>query len=200
MHLFIELLTLVCFLALVVHAWVMRGRQGLELFAAMLFLGLVRENFVIVYRFLYSFAPLSLMLGKAPLISSIIWGFSIYAAVTWTEGITGERLDARRPRPSNRFLALAALFMLALACFYEPFLKLIRMARWEEGTRTVLDVPLIALIGYPTLTVLFLLVWCHIWHRFPRPMPRGTALVLTLIPLAVLHALSLQELKTFLGW
>jgi hypothetical protein len=193
MHLFIEILTLAFFLATVAHAVYLRGREGAAFFAALLYLGFVRENVVTLRDVLYGFSPLHLMLGKAPLIASIIWGYSIYAAVIWAEAVSGERLSSRRPSP--RFLGLAALFMMALACFYEPFLKLIGMAKWQEGTRTVLDVPLIALIGYPSLTVLFLPLWS--WALCGR---RAAALAAALTVLAVVHALGLQALKDFLGW
>lgn len=193
MHLFIEILTLVFFLGTVAHAVYLRGREGAGFFAALLYLGFVRENVVTLRNVLYGFSPLHLMLGKAPLIASIIWGYSIYAAVVWAEAISGERLSSRRPSPL--FLGLAALFMMALACFYEPFLKLIGIAKWQEGTRTVLDVPLIALIGYPSLTVLFLPLWS--WALRGR---RAAALVVALIVLAVAHALGLQALKDVLGW
>lgn len=190
MHLFIEVLTLVSFLATVAHAVLLRGRSGAALFGSLLFLGLVRENFVVLREVLYGFSPLSLMLGKAPLIASIIWGYSIYLAVVWAEELTGEPL--REDRPSPRFLAAAALFMMALACFYEPFLALIRMARWQEGTRMTLDVPWIALVGYPTLTVLYLLLR----SRAKQPLVFYAGLA----GLALAHAAGLQGLKDLLGW
>lgn len=190
MHLFIELLTLLFFLATVAHAVWLRGRSGAGLFGALLFLGFLREV-------LYGFAPLTLVLGKTPLIASIIWGYSIYLAVVWAEVMTGESLEDRRP--SGRFLALAALFMIALAGFYEPFLKLIDMARWQPGTRTTLDVPWITLIGYPSLTVLFLLLWCRLMRR-PPGAARAVLLLASLTALAFLHADSLQDLKDLLGW
>ncbi|MFP5287164.1 MAG: hypothetical protein ACLGI9_15595, partial [Thermoanaerobaculia bacterium] len=132
MHLFIELLTLAFFLGTVAHAVVLRGRTGAAFFGAMFLLGFLRENFVILRDMLYGFSPLHLMLGRAPLIASIVWGYSIYTAVIWAETVSGERLETRRP--SGRFLGLVALFMMALACFYEPFLALIRMAKWQAGT------------------------------------------------------------------
>ncbi|HWM90823.1 MAG TPA: hypothetical protein VN493_08660 [Thermoanaerobaculia bacterium] len=190
MHLFIEVLTLVFFLATVAHAGATRGRGGLALFGSLLFLGFVRENFVVLREVLYGFSPLSLMLGKAPLIASIIWGYSIYLAVVWAEEVTGEPL--REDRPSGRFLAAAALFMMALACFYEPFLALIRMARWQEGTRMTLGVPWIALVGYPSLTILYLLL--RGWAK--RPLLFWTGLAI----LALAHTAGLQALKDLLGW
>jgi hypothetical protein len=111
--------------------------------------------------------------------------------------MTGESLEDRRP--SGRFLALAALFMIALAGFYEPFLKLIDMARWQPGTRTTLDVPWITLIGYPSLTVLFLLLWCKLMRR-PPGVARAVLLLASLTALAFLHADSLQDLKDLLRW
>ncbi len=198
MLLFIECFTLACFLVCLAHALALRGREGAWLFGSLLFLGLLRENFVTLYRLLYEFAPLTLQLGLAPLIGSIIWGYSIYLCIVWVEAVTGEPLSARRP--SSRFLALAALFMMALAAFYEPFLKLIGMARWEEGTWFVLDVPPIALIGYSSLTVLFLLTWS--WSlRWPvQGARRVPCLAGALVPLALGHAAGLQALKTWLGW
>jgi hypothetical protein len=74
------------------------------------------------------------------------------------------------------------------------------MARWQPGTRTTLDVPWIALIGYPSQTVLFLLLWCRVMRRRP-PGPARTALLLTsLVVLALLHVVILQSLKDLLGW
>ncbi|HEX7183936.1 MAG TPA: hypothetical protein VF756_19050 [Thermoanaerobaculia bacterium] len=197
MHLFIELLTLLFFLATVAHAVWLRGKSGAGLFGALLFLGFVRENFVILREVLYGFAPLTLMLGKAPVIASIIWGYSIYLAVIWAEAMTNESLEDRRP--SGRFLTLAALFMIALACFYEPFLKLIDMARWQSGTRVTLDVPWITLIGYPSLTVLFLLLWCQVMRR-PAGIARTVLLLAGLTVIALLHVIGLQGLKDLLRW
>ena len=197
MHLFIELLTLLFFLATVAHAVWLRGKSGAGLFGALLFLGFVRENFVILREVLYGFAPLTLMLGKAPVIASIIWGYSIYLAVIWAEAMTNESLEDRRP--SGRFLTLAALFMIALACFYEPFLKLIDMARWQSGTRATLDVPWITLIGYPSLTVLFLLLWCQVMRR-PAGIARTVLLLAGLTVIALLHVIGLQGLKDLLRW
>jgi hypothetical protein len=197
MHLFIELLTLACFLGFVAHAVAMRGRAGAGFFAAMFLLGFLRENLVIARDILYGFSPLHLLLGRAPLIASIIWGFSVYAATVWAEAVSGERWGERRP--SGRFLGLVALFMIALAFFYEPFLKLIGMARWQEGTRTFLDVPFITWIGYPTLAVLFLLLWGWALGMDSRAK-RFAALLIPLPFLAFGHALGLQELKSALGW
>lgn len=89
--------------------------------------------------------------------------------------------------------------MMALAGFYEPFLKLIDMARWQEGTRTTLDVPWITLIGYPTLTVLFLLLWCRVMRR-PPGGARTALLLVGLTLLALIHAAGLQGIKDLLGW
>lgn len=203
MHLFIETLTLVFFLGCAAHAVATRGRSGAALFGAMLLLGFLRENFVTLRDILYGFGPLHLRFGRAPLIASIIWGYSIYAAVVWAEAVSegrggrGERLEDRRP--SGRFLALAALFMIALACFYEPFLALIHMARWQAGTRTTLGVPWITWIGYPTLAVLFLFLWG--WAMERRTVAgRAAALLVPLPVLACGHAAALQALKTALGW
>jgi hypothetical protein len=194
LHLFIELLTLAAFLATAAHAAWLRGRPGAAIFGAMLLLGLVRENAVALREVLYGFAPLHLMLGKAPLIASVVWGFSIYLALVWAELMTGEPLADRRA--SARLLGAVSLFMIALAWFYEPFLALIEMARWQEGTRTVLDVPLIAMVGYPSLAVAFLLLWTWSRRRGLGPLPTLAALAV----LAVGHAFSLQALKDLLGW
>ena len=197
MHLFIEILTLLFFLACAAHAAATRGRTGAAFFAAMLLLGFLRENFVTVRDLLYGFGPLHLMFGRAPLIAAIIWGYSIYAAVVWTETVSGERLEDRRP--SLRFLARTALFMIALACFYEPFLALLHMARWQPGTRSTLGVPWITWIGYPTLAVLFLLLWG--WALERRTVAgRAAALLIPLPLLAFGHAWGLQAVKTAFGW
>lgn len=204
MHFFIELLTLVFFLACVAHAVLLRGRTGLAFFGAMLLLGFLRENFVALRDILYGFAPLHLRLGRAPLIAAIIWGYSIYAAAVWAETVTGEPLEGPRdpdaPRPTARFLVLVALFMMALACFYEPFLALIHMARWQPGTRATLGVPWIALVGYPALAVPFLLLWSWAMRWSARPATRAATLLLILPLLALGHALGLQALKNALGW
>lgn len=197
MHLFLELTTLAFFLATVAHAVALRGRGGAVFFASLLFLGFVRENFLILREVLYGFAPLTLRMGQAPLIAGIIWGYSIYLAVIWAETATGESLEDRRP--SARFLALAALFMIALTGFYEPFLKLVGMARWEPGTRATLDVPWITWIGYPSLTVLFLLLWSR-WMRHPPGAARAAALLASLTVLALVHAAGLKAVKDLLGW
>lgn len=197
MHLFIETLTLLFFLGFVAHAVILRGAGGAAFFGAMLLMGFLRENFVVLRDILYGFAPLHLMFGRAPLIASIIWGYSIYAAVVWAEAVVGERYGDRRP--SGRFLLLVAVFMIALACFYEPFLSLIGMARWQAGTRAVLGVPLITWIGYPSLAVAFLLLWSWAMRRDSRAK-RIAALLIPLPFLAVGHALGLQAVKDALGW
>jgi hypothetical protein len=196
MHLFVELLTLLFFLATVAHAVWWRGKSGAGLLGALLFRGFVRENVVILRQFLYGFGPLTLMLGKAPLIASIIWGYSLPRGGLGGDP-DGESLEDRRP--SAKLLALAALFMMALAGFYEPFLKLIDMARWQPGTRTTLDVPLDYLAGYLSLTVSFLLLWCGLMRR-PPGVARTALLLLGLTFLALLHVVGLQSLKDLLKW
>jgi hypothetical protein len=195
-HLFIEILTVLFFLGFVAHAAILRGAAGVAFFGALLLLGFLRENFVVLWDLLYDFAPLHLMFGRAPLIASIIWGYSIYAAMVWAEAVSGEQYGTRRP--SGRFLALVALFMIALACFYEPFLARIGMARWQAGTRSVLGVPLITWIGYPSLAVGFLFLWGWAMERGSRAK-RAAALLIPLPFLAVGHALGLQALKNALG-
>jgi hypothetical protein len=197
MHLFIETLTLLFFLGFVAHAVILRGAGGAAFFGAMLLMGFLRENFVVLRDILYGFAPLHLMFGRAPLIASIIWGYSIYAAVVWAEAVSGERYGSRRP--SGRFLALVVVFMIALACFYEPFLALIGMARWQAGTLSVLGVPLITWIGYPSLAVLFILLWSWAMGRDSQAK-RFAALLIPLPFLAVGHAMGLQAVKHAMGW
>lgn len=191
MHLFIELTTLAFFLVTVVHAGRTRGREGIVFFVALLALGLVRENAVVLWNYLYAFAPLNLMLGKAPLIAAIIWGYSIYLAVVWAETVSSARLG--EGRPSGLLLLLTALFMIALAGFYEPFLETVGMSKWEEGTRRIAGVPYAALVGYPTLTAGFLLCWPVLL----RKKVLGGALLLAL---ALVHAVGLQALKSALDW
>ena len=203
MHLFIELITLLFFLITVAHGLRRWRTTGLWFFAALFFLGFARENFVVLRDYLYGFAPLSLMLGKAPMIASIIWGYTIYIAVCWAEAMSGHLLvdeEGRVRQPSTTFLAWVALFMIATVGFYEPFLELIGMARWEEGTRATSGIPWIALIGYPSLAVPFLALWSLASRRFPSPSVRLLAYALLLTPLAVLHAGGLQKLKDLLGW
>jgi hypothetical protein len=196
-HGFIEGLTALFFLITVAHALWLRRAEGAWLMGSLLMLGAVRENFVILREVLYGFAPLSLMLGRAPLIAAVIWGYSIYIAVIWAEEVSGESLERR---VSVRLLALVGLFMVALVGFYEPFLELIGMARWQEGTRATAGVPWIALVGYPALACPFLLLWGWVRHRFPSPGPRLLALAVALPLLASIHAEGLQRLKDWLGW
>ena len=198
MHLFIELFTLGAFLVSLAWAIRRRGALGAWFYGSMLALGAIRENVVILREYLYGFAPLTLMLGAAPVISAIIWGFSIDAAVCWAERVTGERLQSLRW--GWHFLLSVAAFMIALACFYEPFLKLIGMARWQQGTWTVLDVPLTALIGYPSLSVLFLLLWGAVMTRGRGTASRVVALLVLLSALAAVHAWGLQSVKSWLAW
>ncbi|MCB1058405.1 MAG: hypothetical protein KDD11_23125, partial [Acidobacteria bacterium] len=103
-------------------------------------------------------------------------------------------------RPSTAWLLFVALFMISLAGFYEPLLSRVGLARWEEGTRTTFGVPWIALVGYPTLAVTFLLLWSAVLGRWQRAGHRVLALALTLTPLALAHAEGLHRLKHLLGW
>lgn len=201
MHLAIEVLTLLFFAGTAAHAALWRGRLGAGMFVALLWLGFVRENWVAIRDLLYGFAPLHLVLGRAPLIATVIWSFSIWVALVWAEAVAGEPPPpwSGRRRPSARLLALGGLFMMALAGFYEPFLTLLDMARWQEGTRTTLGIPWIALVGYPTLTVGFLLVWSRaIGVR--SATTRSAVLLVALAILGVSHAAGLQALKDLLGW
>lgn len=194
-HLLVETLTLLVFLVCLIHAAWRHGRTGAGFLGALLLVGFVREGYVALRDVLYGFAPLHLMLGPAPLIASVIWGLSIYAAVVWATEVTGQG-ELGAPAPGPRFYAAAALFMMALAGFYEPFLELVGMARWEPGTRATFGVPWIALVGYPSLSVAFLLTYHHL------RAPRGRRLIypLTLVLLAVSHAWGLDALKYHLGW
>lgn len=199
LHLFLELVTLVCFLAVAAHAGWVRGRAGVGLVAALLWAGFVRENFVLLRELLYGFAPLHLQLGRAPMIAAIVWPYSIYLAVVWAEVVTGETLEAR-PRLSGRFLGSVALFMMALACFYEPVLALVGMARWEDGTRATYGVPWIALVGYPSFACAALLVWGWVCGRVGTAGRQAALLSALLAGLALAHAWGLQALKDRLGW
>jgi hypothetical protein len=199
LHLFLELFTLGAFVATGFWARARFGRDGVWLYGFLFVLGGVRENFVILERVLYGYADLALMLGRAPAIGAVIWGFSIVAAVAATEAIRRQplRID-RMPRAGE--LGWVALFMLALAGFFEPFLKLVAMARWQPGTATLAAVPKIALIGYPTLAVASLVLSGSILERFRRPGARCLALGAAALALALGHAWGLQRLKDALGW
>ncbi|MEM9558566.1 MAG: hypothetical protein AAGC60_30215 [Acidobacteriota bacterium] len=202
LHLFLELTTLLFFLVVVAHALVLRGRDGAWLMGSMLALGFVRENCVALYHWLYRFADLHLHLGAAPLITAIIWGYSIYIAICWAESVCGEAvcgdsLETRRASP--RLLAALGVFMIALVGFYEPFLELVDMAKWQDGTRRTLGVPWIALVGYPTLSVPFVAGWCHIMRRH-RGRARLAWMTVFVVTLAFGHAWGLQWLKGVLGW
>ena len=196
MELFLELTTFVFCGIVVWHAWSLRGSKGLSFLAALLALGFVRENFVVLRDILYGYGDL-LTLGAAPVLGAVIWGYSLYVAVCWTEVMTGERLDDLRP--SVRFLAFVGLFMVALVGFFEPFLHLVDMARWQTGTRSTLGVPWIALVGYPSLTVPFVVLWCRL-TRIAGPGGRRLALTLSIPALAIGHAWALAWLKASLGW
>ena len=199
LHLFLELFTLASFL--VSGWWAQRrfGRDGLWLYGFLFALGGVRENFVAFERVLYGYADLTLMLGRAPLVGAIIWGLAIVAGVAAAEAIRGEPFSPARV-PCGAELALVALFLVALAGFFEPFLKLVEMARWQPGTATVLEVPKIALVGYPTFAVASLAVGGLLFGRCRSTGARCVALALAVPPLALGHAWGLQRLKDALGW
>ncbi|HEV8237916.1 MAG TPA: hypothetical protein VGS57_00950 [Thermoanaerobaculia bacterium] len=200
MHFFFELLT-VAFTALTGwHAWRLRGGDGLWLFSSLLVLGTLRENFVALAQWLYGFAPLRLRAGAAPMIAAVVWAFSIYAALCWVEEVSGEQWRVAGWRPTWRFFVLVAIFMMALACLYEPFLALIRMARWEEGTWKMGGVPVIALVGYPSLAVAFLAAFAALGRRLRRGGPLLAGLAVMVPLLAFAHAWGLQALKRALGW
>jgi hypothetical protein len=199
LHLFLELFTLASFLATGWWAGRRFGRDGLWLYGFLFALGGVRENFVILERVLYGYADLNLMLGRAPLVGAIIWGFAIVAGVAAAEAIRGQPFSADRvPRAGE--LAWVALFLISLAGFFEPFLKLVEMARWQPGTATVFEVPKIALVGYPTFALASLAVGGLLLGRFRTAGARCAALALAVPPLALGHAWGLQRLKDALGW
>src|SRR6185503_14508274 len=188
MHFFFELLTVAFTIATGWHAWRLRGGDGVWMFGSLLVLGTLRENFVALAQWLYGFAPLRLRAGAAPMIAAVVWAFSIYAALCWVEEVRDERWGVGDWRPSWRFLGLVALFMMALACLYEPFLALIRMARWEEGTWKVAGVPVIALLGYPSLAVAFLAAFAALGRRLRRGAPLFAGLAVVVPLLAFAHA------------
>lgn len=196
MELFLELTTYAFCTVVAWHAWTLRGPRGLSFLFALLVLGFVRENFVVLRDILYGYGDL-LTLGAAPILGAVIWGYSLYVAVCWTEEMTGERLDDLHP--SSKFLLLVGLFMLALVGFYEPFLDLVDMARWQDGTQTTLGMPWIALVGYPSLTVPFVVLWCRLTRIRDRAL-RWTGVALAVPLLAVAHAWGLAWLKAALGW
>jgi hypothetical protein len=74
------------------------------------------------------------------------------------------------------------------------------MARWEPGTATVLEVPKIALIGYPSFAVLSLAVGGWLLGRSRTRGARLAALALAVPVAALAHALGLAALKHALGW
>jgi hypothetical protein len=198
MHLVLELLT-VSFTALAgLHAWARRGAAGLWLFGSLLLLGAVRESYVAFRDLLYGFAALHLEPGGTPLIAAVVWAYSIYVALAWSDEIAGPRSSEAVPPALT--LALVALFMVALACFYEPFLAMTGLARWEEGTRATAGVPWIAIIGYPTLAVAFLVVHGAIAATVRHPLARLLAVAVAVPALGLGHAWGLQELKRLLGW
>jgi len=199
LHLFLELFTLASFVATAWWSARRWGRDGAWLVATLFALGAVRENFVVLERSLYGFADLSLMLGVAPLIAAIIWGFSIVTAVAAAESIRGVPYEVGRlPRWSEA--ALVALFMIALAFFFEPFLALVEMARWQEGTVRVAGVPKIAIVGYPTFALLSLGLIGRVLGATRSPWRRLGMLAVGVPATALGHAWLLQRLKDTLGW
>ena len=200
MHLFLELLTTLFTVLAGVHAFFLGRREGLWLFVSLLLLGFFRENWVAVRHVLYAFAPLHLNAGAAPLIATVIWAFSIYAAILWAWILRSAPSRAPFGIGAGSLLPVAS-FMAALACFYEPFLSLVGMARWEAGTRVSAGVPWIALIGYPSLAVAFLCL-----HELIRRVLasrwalRMVAVGVTVPLLAIAHARGLESLKLALRW
>ncbi len=199
LHLFLELATLAAFLATGVWAARRWGRDGAWLLGFLCALGVVRENFVALRRLLYGFAAVTFELGRAPLVATVIWAFSILAAMAAAEAILGRPVRAAAPpRPGE--LAVEALFMVALAGFFEPFLALVDLARWEPGTATFLGVPGIALVGYPTFAVLALVAGGWLLGRYRGRWSRAAALALAVPPIALGHAWALAWLKRAAGW
>ena len=199
LHLFLELFTLGAFVATGFWARARCGRDGVWLYGFLFLLGGARENFVVLERVLYGYADLSLMLGRAPAIGAIIWGFSIVAAVAATEAIRRQPLALDR-LPRWRELAWVSIFMIALAGFFEPFLKRVELARWQAGTVTILGVPKIALVGYPTLAALSLAASGWILGGWRATRPRLVAFGFASLALACGHAWGLERLKSLLGW
>jgi len=199
LHLFLEFATLASFVATAWWSARRWGRDGVWLVATLFALGAVRENFVILERYLYGFSDLTLMVGAAPLIAAIIWGFSIAAALAAAESIGGAPFEpGRLPRWSE--LGIVALFMIALAFFFEPFLALVEMARWQEGTARVAGVPRIALVGYPSFALLSLALTGGVLGASRRPWRRLGMLAVGVPAAALGHAWLLQRLKDGLGW
>ncbi len=198
MHLFLELVTLGATILCFWHAVRTRGAEGGWLFASALFMGFFREGFVVARDYLYGYADLTLMIGRVPVIGAIIWSYCIWLAVVWVERVSGERIGTARL--TARACALVAVFLVALACFFEPFLKLVDMARWQTGTWKVLDLPMIATIGYPTMTLLFLWIFGAVARRVPAGPRRGAALAAALAFGSAAHVVVLQALKTRIGW
>lgn len=198
MLLFFELFTVGTALLLGLHAWWRRGAAGAWLFGSLVALGWIREAYVQLRDLLYGFPVLDLVFGETPVIAAVSWAVSIYAALCWWEETSGWRWQERVPGALS-LLAVAA-FMVALACFFEPFLALSGMARWQAGTRATAGVPWIAWVGYPTLAVLFLVSYGMLATTLRRALPRLLGLALLLPSLAVAHAWGLQTLKHALGW
>lgn len=202
MHLFLELTTILFFGICVAHAVILRGARGRRLMLMMMGLGFVRETFVVLTRYLYGYAELNLELGVTPLIAAVIWGYSIYGAICFAELVTKQDLELviqEGARRSVRWWLAIAGFMTCLVGFYEPFLELVGMARWEDGTRKLYGAPWIACVGYPTLALSFSWLWIEIerrWTGTARRLMEGT-MILVLGPL---HGWGLQNLKDILGW
>jgi len=193
MHLFVEIVVLAFFAGISAELILVRGTAGVWFLATVVVAAFLRENDVALQRVLYEFAPLRIFFGKAPMVATVIWAVSIELSRIWSEAVV------RSPRRSIQRAAVA-LFMVALAFFYEPFLKAIRFARWERGTRTFLDVPWIAMIGYPSFALLFLIAFDFVVERWRRAAPRLAAFAVALPVIAIGHAAGLAALKRALRW
>ncbi len=198
MHLLFQVVMIGATVLVTWNALRWRGTLGAWLMLPLLLLGALRENLVAIEHWLYGFAPLAPPAGRAPLIAAVVWAFSIAAAIEFGEVVARESLAPRRP--SLRLLAAVALFMVALAGFYEPLLKLVDMARWETDTRSTAGVPWIALLGYPSFAVGFLLLWGTVLDRLAATRGRIVTLAIGGAAFAACHAAGLEALKRTFGW
>ena len=190
---FVEVVVLVFFVGVSWGVVRRHGADGAWFIGMVALAGFARENWVSIHRILYEFAPLRVFVGKAPLVATVIWAVSIELARIWSDVVLGPR-SVR----SSRWAGVA-LFMVSLAFFYEPFLKAIRFARWEPGTRTFLDVPWIAMIGYPTLA-LVILAGFEGGMKIRTRLARIGWLFLFVPLLAIGHGAGLAALKHRLRW
>jgi hypothetical protein len=146
---------------LVGHSLIYRGPE----FTALFFiggavLGLIRENIVarVSALNLYSYNPetFHLWIGAAPLILMVFWSYTIYLALTLSEGILGGDFLAGKRKAA--VILLSMIFMAAYACLNEAFASLFPMVVWKFKPALTIwgGTPAMVLWGYAGMAFIFL--------------------------------------------